>query len=166
MDRILNAGAALQGVKDWFKANGHVFTSGMAEEMRACIGDRIDQGYEDLAQPADKGLREKVAQELWASDFRPMTSWDAMAEKTREGYRFMAERALSLLPARAEGWRPPEGWVLVPKEPTEAMIEAGYDSTRLAGGYPQFADVGFCLGHAAEIYCAMAFAAPSPTAGE
>jgi hypothetical protein len=38
---------------------------------------------------------------------------------------------------------------------TEEMISAGYDATRLADGTPQFAEAGFCLGHAAKIYVAM-----------
>lgn len=38
---------------------------------------------------------------------------------------------------------------------TEAMANAGYDATRLADGTPQFAEAGFCLGHAGNIYSAM-----------
>ncbi len=34
-------------------------------------------------------------------------------------------------------------------------MSAGYDATRLDDGTPQFADAGFCLGHAAKIYAAM-----------
>jgi hypothetical protein len=37
--------------------------------------------------------------------------------------------AILALPTPApkdEGWRPPEGWVLVPREPTEAMLKAAF----------------------------------------
>ncbi len=53
-----------------------------------------------------------------------------------------------------------DGWVLVPREPTLSMYEAGYDATRLSDGMPQFADAGFCLGHAGNIYRAMLSASP------
>ena len=51
-----------------------------------------------------------------------------------------------------------EGWVLVPKEPTREMIEAGYRSMRLNSTMEQLA------GHTAEkfIYEAMLAAAPEP----
>lgn len=57
------------------------------------------------------------------------------------------------------------GWRLVPDEPSERMIEAGYDATRLAGGTPQFAGAGFCLGHAREIYRAMILSSGEPPIG-
>jgi len=41
------------------------------------------------------------------------------------------------------------------EEVTLAMMDAGYDATRLDDGTPQFAGGGFCLGHAAKIYAAM-----------
>lgn len=40
-------------------------------------------------------------------------------------------------------------------EPTEDMMDAGYNATRLADGTPQFAEAGFCLGHTRNIYLAM-----------
>lgn len=40
-------------------------------------------------------------------------------------------------------------------EPDEGQYNAGYDATRRYDGYPQFADAGFCLGHAGVIYRAM-----------
>ena len=36
----------------------------------------------------------------------------------------------------------------------EEAVEAGYDATRLSDGSPQFADAGFCMGHAAKIIAA------------
>ncbi len=52
---------------------------------------------------------------------------------------------------------PREGgaYLLVPHEPTEGMYHTGYDATRLPDGTPQFANAGFCLGHAGTIYRAM-----------
>lgn len=55
---------------------------------------------------------------------------------------------------------------VVPVEPTEEMYSAGYDATRLESGFPQFADAGFCLGHAGKIYRAMLAAAPAVPAPE
>jgi hypothetical protein len=40
-------------------------------------------------------------------------------------------------------------------EPTEKMMNAGYDATRLEDGTPQFAKAGFALGHTRTIYMAM-----------
>jgi hypothetical protein len=63
---------------------------------------------------------------------------------------------------REGGVEIPAGMKLVPIEPTEQMYSAGYDATRLADGTPQFADAGFCLGHAGNVYRAM-LAAYTPT---
>jgi len=41
------------------------------------------------------------------------------------------------------------------REPTYEMMSAGYDATRLEDGMPQFANAGFCIGHARSIYIAM-----------
>ena len=56
---------------------------------------------------------------------------------------------------------PAAGWKLVPVEPDESMVAAGYDATRKEDGTPQFFKDGFCLGHAAKIYLAMLAAAPA-----
>lgn len=53
----------------------------------------------------------------------------------------------------------PEGYALVPIEPTEGMVSAGYDATRYHDGQPLFAEAGFCLGHAHDICRAMIKAA-------
>ena len=49
---------------------------------------------------------------------------------------------------------------------TLAMLNAGYDATRLTDGTPQFASAGYVLGSSATIYAAMRAAAaePSPVA--
>jgi len=60
----------------------------------------------------------------------------------------------------------PPGYVVVPVEPTEAMMNAGYDATRLQDGTPQFCDSGFCLGHSEKIYTAMLEAAPKEQSNE
>lgn len=67
-------------------------------------------------------------------------------------------RALSASPSPVDV----QGWQMVPKEPTEEMIEAGYDATRDHDGNPVFADAGFCIGHARHIFRAMLSAAPQP----
>lgn len=52
-------------------------------------------------------------------------------------------------------------------EPSYEVMSAGYDATRLLDGTPQFADAGFCIGHARAIYIAMRKAeAIEETAGE
>ncbi len=51
---------------------------------------------------------------------------------------------------------------------SEEAVEAGYDATRLPDGTPQFADAGFCLGHAAKILLAAMdrIEATQPVSGE
>lgn len=47
------------------------------------------------------------------------------------------------------------------REPDMAMMMAGYDATRQENGAPQFAETGFCVGHAGRIFFAMIDAALS-----
>ena len=51
---------------------------------------------------------------------------------------------------------------------SEDAVAAGYDATRLPDGTPQFADAGFCLGHAAKILLAAMdrIEATQPVSGE
>ena len=51
---------------------------------------------------------------------RPMSEWHEWLEEIRESYRQRVRAAI----AEAEKL----GWVIVPKEPTEAMADAGKDA--------------------------------------
>jgi hypothetical protein len=69
--------------------------------------------------------------------------------------------AIAAIPSQAE-WRPPEGWALVPIEPTREMRQAGADAEFEA---PMLGEgVTACVGKARAIsaYRAMISAAPAP----
>jgi len=90
--------------------------------------------------------------------------WQWLAEQHVRPSTIKALRNGLATLARQHGER--EDCVLVPREPTEAMYDAGYDATRLPDGTPQFADAGYCLGHSGNIYRAMIAAAPATDVGE
>jgi hypothetical protein len=78
-------------------------------------------------------IREKIAQSIcdtwgyiWDGDpndaqTAPETNEDGYDPRpSKELFRKAADAVLALLP------QSPEGWVMVPREPTEAMLEAGH----------------------------------------
>ena len=67
--------------------------------------------------------------------------------------RLLATAAITAYLARAEK----EGWVMVPKEPSEAMIEAGCDNNPTQ--WNEGTDLGFAADVANDVYRAMLSAA-------
>jgi hypothetical protein len=56
---------------------------------------------------------------------------------------------------REQEFTVPRGYVLTRLDVNEVMCIAGYEACRNEDGTHQFADAGFCLGHAVKIYKAM-----------
>lgn len=77
--------------------------------------------------------------------------------KELDKYKRLSDDSMYLVRAFKNGYK------LVPIEPTEEMLYAGYDATRLPDGTPQFYESGFCLGHASKIHKAMLESAPDLT---
>lgn len=89
-------------------------------------------------------------------DFKQDPSGNYLHDATDTAWiAWQARAALAAAPVQAV----PDGWRLVPLAMTPAMEDAAYDATRLPDGTPQFADAGFCLGHAMQIFQAATLAA-------
>lgn len=80
----------------------------------------------DMSKKARAGQREDIARIVW-NGFAARMGGDFDGAKGTVGYEHcctIADAILSLPAAQGEGWVP-GGWQLVPKEPTEGMLNKG-----------------------------------------
>jgi hypothetical protein len=132
-------------------ACGCAEADGKADEVEEAIAALRAALAEPQAEHPVQALDERATFEAWAEGEQFCLHRDD-SEKYREYHRATTRWAWQAWQARAalaSAPQVPQGWKLVPVEPTKDMVEAAYDNVTGGGGR-------------AAIYAAMLAAAPAP----